>query len=223
MLSSGRDNPDVLIFYHYFFPDDVVSARHLTGLATGLAKQGCSVEVMPSNRSCRTDDHYPPTEFHQGVEINRVYRPGWNQASALGRILNLSWMLIAWSLKSLTRNPDVVIVGTDPILSVLIALPWKLFRPKTKIVHWCFDLYPDAAVESGLLSADSRVTRWIRHLCQMAYRRCDVVVDIGQCMRARLATRDVTEITLTPWALAEPSAPLPIDVEERQRVFLNCH
>lgn len=218
-MSSGRAKPDILVFYHYFYPDDVVSARHLTGLATGLSKNGCNLEVKPSNRSCRDDIQYAPLEQLNDVRISRVFRPNWNQASTIGRILNLIWMLTAWSIAAFKRAPDIVIVGTDPILSVLIALPWKLIRPKTKIVHWCFDLYPDAAIETGLLKREGALTKAIHWLCLKAYQRCDVIVDIGKCMRQRMPTVQAKQVTLTPWALAEPSLPAKIDLTEREKVF----
>ena len=47
-----------------------------------------------------------------------------------------------------------MIVGTDPMLSVLVALPWRVLRRRSRIVHWCFDLYPDAAVAEGMLRRD---------------------------------------------------------------------
>ena len=186
MSRSTPEPRDVLVFYHYFHPDDVVSARHLTELATGLAAAGHRVEAMPCNRSCRRDETYPPTGDIEGVSINRVYRPPLDQAATLGRLLNLTWMILAWSFTAFRRRPDVLIVGTDPILSVLVALPWKLIRPRTRIIHWCFDLYPDAAEAGGLIQPGgwiSRIARWLTH---RAYRRCDDLVDIGACMRARL-------------------------------------
>ena len=41
------------ILYHYFHPDDVVSARLYSDLAVGLQKRGWDVEALPCNRGCR--------------------------------------------------------------------------------------------------------------------------------------------------------------------------
>lgn len=221
MSKSKEKATSVLIFYHYFHPDDVVSARHLTGLACGLASEGFHVEAMPCNHSCRTTAVFTKYDEVEGVKIRRIYRPGFKQASSVGRVFNLAWMLIAWSLVSLLRKPDVLIIGTDPILSVLAAIPWKIFRPRTKIIHWCFDLYPDAAIESGLLKEDSVLARTLNRLRSRAFARCDAVVDIGPCMRERIEREDAMKCvkTLTPWALVEPDSPVPIDEEERLKVF----
>jgi colanic acid biosynthesis glycosyl transferase WcaI len=216
--------PKALIFYHYFHPDDVVSATHVSGLAAGLVERGWQVMAMPCNRGCREESRkYPRKEEWNGVQIRRVWRPAIAQASAIGRMVNAAWMIVCWSLAALTVRPvpDVVIVGTDPILSVLVARFWKLIRPKTRIVHWCFDLYPEAAVADGILKSGGVAHRFIQWLVAPAYSSCDLIADIGSCMRAQLARYPgpAKPVTLTPWALSEPAAPLQPDAAERDTLF----
>jgi glycosyltransferase involved in cell wall biosynthesis len=99
-----------------------------------------------------------------------------------------------------------MIIGTDPILSPLVILPWRLFHRKIKIFHWCFDVYPDAAIADGLLRERSCTTRLLRRLLRSAYRQCDQVADLGSCMRKLLNDQgvDCPMQTITPWALVEP-------------------
>ena len=212
------------MLYHYLYPDDVVSSSHFTELATGLAAAGWRVIASSSNRSCR--GNLPPFEkrsFWNGVLFRRVWRPPLRQASGLGRVLNIMWMIAAWSLLALNRRiqPDVLIVGTDPILSPVVATIWKRLRPKTRLVHWCFDLYPEAAVADGLLQERSLIARLCRHLMGRAYRSFGLIVDIGSCMRERLRAYDSRALmeTITPWALAEPITPAPVPATERQELF----
>ena len=214
--------PRALIFYHYFHPDDVVSATHLSELAEGLARRGWEVTAMPCNRGCRDERQtYVRHEIWNGVSIRRVWRPKFRQASSLGRILNALWMIAAWSLAALRQKPDVVIVGTDPIMSVSVALFWKLVRPGTRVVHWCFDLYPEAAIADGMLREGGLLHRFLRRLLRRAYADCDLIADIGPCMRSRMKryVPSATFATLTPWALAEPGEPLQVDRDERALVF----
>jgi hypothetical protein len=56
-----------------------------------------------------------------------------------------------------------------------------------KIVRWCFDLYPEAAIAGGVLRAESAVVRAIKRLLRAAHSRCDLLVDIGPCLRAKLS------------------------------------
>jgi colanic acid biosynthesis glycosyl transferase WcaI len=155
------------------------------------------------------------------VRIKRIWRPRFRQAQSLGRLLNAIWMLAAWSLLAIrVDSPDVLIVGTDPIFSVLVALPWKLIRPRTKIVHWCFDLYPEAAVAEGALPGRSPLVAALRSLLRLAYRCCDLIVDIGPCMRGLLASYGSAagRLTATPWAISEPARELQHDASERRAV-----
>ncbi len=195
------------------YPDDVVSAKHFDGLCVGLRQRGWDVEARPSRRGCRDETKlYPRRDNWRQVRYKRVWRPRLRQSSAIGRLVNTAWMLAAWSRIALSpRRPDVVVVGTDPMFAVLVALPLKLLRPGLKIAHWCFDLHPECTVAEGLLPENSLAVRTARGILKRAYRCCDLLVDIGPCMRERLRryAHGRPEATLVPWALEEPEEPLP--------------
>jgi glycosyltransferase involved in cell wall biosynthesis len=132
-------------------------------------------------------------------------------------------MIFRWSFLAITHRPkpNVIIIGTDPILSVLIAIVWRFFQPNVIIAHWCFDLYPEAAYPDGLLDRGSVIARLMEALLKRAYLACDLVVDIGPCMRELLLQYDAALpiATLVPWALDEPEHVLPISLAERQLIF----
>lgn len=216
--------PKAVVLYHFLHPDDVVSSLHLTHLCEDLVSAGWEVEGWPCQHACRSKGRvYPPEGEHNGVKYRRVYRPKWPQERSWGRILNSIWMAGAWSVLGLIRrhDADVLIIGTDPVFSVATAVPWKLFRPSTKIAHWCFDLYPDAAVANGLLRRGSIGLRLLQALSRRAYAACDLVVDIGACMKQRLldAGTRFEPVTIPPWALEEPGSPLEVDERERRSIF----
>jgi colanic acid biosynthesis glycosyl transferase WcaI len=217
--------PKIAILYHFFYPDDVVSARHFSDLAEALAASGWEVEVLPSNRSCRNPAQvYPSRERWRGLKISRIWRPRFSQSSSLGRILNAAWMIAAWSriaLRGKPTRPDVVLVGTDPILSVLVAFPLKWLRPEIQIVHWAFDLYPEAAIADGMLMVSGTVVRLLTWLLRRAYASCNLIVDLGLCMRGRLEAYGGAGVrrTIVPWALVEAKSPMPPEPGLRLRLF----
>ena len=214
--------PKVLVLYHYFHPDDVVSAQHFADLSTGLQSRGWDVTVMPSNRGCREESvQYPGRETWRDVHIRRVWRPRFRQASTLGRLMNAIWMIFAWSLAALRQRPDVLIIGTDPIFSILTAIPWRILHPHTKIFHWCFDLHPEAAIAEGMVSPKHPSVLMLRPFLGLAYRSCHLHGSLGSCMTARLQkyTTTVPIALFTPWALAEPPEPLRVDPGERHIAF----
>ncbi len=216
--------PRVTVLYHYMHPDDVVSARHLDGLCEGLAARGWEVVAMPSNRGCRDESRsYPARERWNGVDFRRVWRPALRQASGAGRLANAAWMIGAWSLfAAAARAPsEVVLVGTDPVMSVAVAPILARLRPSVRVAHWAYDLYPEAAVADGLLDAGSAPARALGAVARAGYRACDLVADIGPCMRERLHAYGHTarEITLPPWALSEPARPLESPADVRRELF----
>jgi hypothetical protein len=131
-------------------------------------------------------------------------------------------MIARWSLLSLKPHPPAaIIVGTDPILSVCVAIIWKMLRPRTRLVHWCFDLYPEAAYADQLLPPSGLVAGVLKRILCRAYAACDAIVDIGPCMRHRLAqyASQAIPATIVPWALEEPPSVLSIPFDERSQIF----
>jgi glycosyltransferase involved in cell wall biosynthesis len=133
-------------------------------------------------------------------------------------------MIAIWSL--LAFNPFLrasqLVIGTDPVLSILVALPWKLVRPRTRIAHWCFDLYPEAAIADGLIAENGLIAKTLILLLKAAYRRCDLVADLGPCMKACLTNylgAQQSATTVPVWAIVEPSARVSADKSERRSLF----
>ncbi|MEO5769866.1 MAG: glycosyltransferase [Polyangia bacterium] len=214
--------PTLLVFYHFFHPDDVVSARLYSDFAEEQRLRGWDVTVVTSNRSCHdVRVSLPSVEVWRGMEVRRQFRPPWPQSRALPRLGNSAFLLAGWTWQALRLPPmDAIVIGSDPAFAALLSLPLRAQRPATPIVHWCFDLYPQAIEAEGLRVARSLAP--VAHgLMKAAYRRCDVLVDIGTTMRARLATygSPARQETLTPWALAESIVPTPVDPVVRRSLF----
>lgn len=229
-ISDDKNGETTILLYQYFHPDDVISARLFSELGLRLtALENHSVTAIPSTRACHDPSKsFPRKETWQGIEIRRISRPRWRQASNSGRLGNAILMLLGWTWQSMTLRSskhEVMIVGSDPILGVLIAIPWRLFRPNAKIVHWCHDLYPAAAVADGLVSSKSWLVRSLRFVLRSAYRRCDAIVDLGQCMQESLlkeCDHPTIRTTITPWALVEPKATPQADGDTRNALFGNA-
>ena len=91
----------VYVFYHYLFPDDVVSSIHFSELCAGLVKRGWDVTAFPCNRAYRIgSDPYPRNDEFDGVKVERIWRPDWRQSSGIGRILNAAWMIARAALST---------------------------------------------------------------------------------------------------------------------------
>lgn len=220
--------PKITILYHYMYPDDVVSSMHLDGLAQDLVKKGWDVEAFPCNRGCRNENkQYSKSEIYKGVVYRRVWRPLFSQHSFLGRVFNSIWMVLSWTklaFRPRKRQSDIIIIGTDPIFSAIVSIPFRFFNRRISLVHWCFDLHPEATVAMQLFSEKSYLIRLIKTLMSRAYRSFDLIADLGFCMRKRLRfyNHNALEYELTPWALVEPETPLTKNIIARQKLFGNA-
>lgn len=214
--------PKLLVLYHFFHPDPVVSARIFSDFAEEQARRGWDVTAVTCTRAHGDDAaRFPAEEQWNGVRIVRVFRPAWSQKKPLPRLANSAWLLAAWFLRTEQLGPfDAIVIGSDPSFAATLAIPLRAARPRTPILHWCFDVFPDA-VEAEWTGPTRLLSPPARSLMSAAYRRCDVVVDLGPCMRARLERYGEVprRETLTPWALVEPETPAEADPTLRRELF----
>jgi glycosyltransferase involved in cell wall biosynthesis len=216
--------PSCVILYHYYYPDDVVSARHFTDFAEGLSISGWDVRVFTSNRYCRKRGNIIPRyELYHGVLIQRFSHPSFFQSKHVGRLINSLYLSLSWFFALLFVRTDVIVFGTDPQFSFYIIPLLALFRPDLRFTIWGFDLYPEAIIADGIKLPKSikTVLLW---LAGVSYRCCDFLVDIGSCMRNRLMLYNPTAKyeTIVPWALDEPVNFARPDNNTRQELFGNA-
>jgi len=212
----------ILLIYHFFHPDTVISARLFSDLAEELAAAGHRVTVFTGNRLIRSEEVLPEHELWRGVEICRFARPGFKQGSNVGRLLNSFVLQRKWltAFKARRDDFDAVVLGTDPQFGYLMYPGLRRLAPKARLVHWCFDLYPEAVMATG-----SRLMAVLgalfKPLARRAYRRVDDMVDIGECMRGRLASygHRARCATATPWALAESATVAASEGLVRRKLF----
>ena len=215
--------PRLLIAYHFFHPDDVVSARIFSDFALEQQRRGWEVSAVASNRSWADPARrYDPYEDWNGIRIHRVFRPPWRQSRPLQRLANSGWMTAAWlgRIAQLGRF-DAVVIGSDPAFAPLLARGLRVAQPHAKLVHWCFDLYPEAIAAEGGSALTQALVPVAGRLMKWGYGAYDEIVDIGPRMQERLrayAPRAAQQ-TLVPWALVEPPAPPAAEPRARAALF----
>jgi glycosyltransferase involved in cell wall biosynthesis len=212
-----------IIVYQYYYPDNVVSARHFTDLAESLCSTGWDVQVFTGNRFCRKSGKIVPRhEVHNGVNITRSWYPPFSHSKNVGRLLNTLYLSIDWGIRLIFSCMDIVIFGTNPQFLYYIIPFLRFFRPNLPIVIWGFDLYPEIIISDGI-----KMPKILKSLLDwwagVSYRHCDILVDIGPCMRKRfLAYHPKARLeTIIPWALNEPISPEEPDNNTRFDLFGN--
>ena len=224
MISENKKTPTCIILYHYYYPDDVISSRHFTDLAEGLCIRGWNIIVFTSNYYCRKQEKIPLLkETRNNITIKRFRRFPFNQSSNVGRLLNSFILSIQWLTVLLFAKTDVVIFGTDPQFGYFIIPPIVFLRKKLHFAIWGFDLYPEAIFANGI-RVSTTVKKILTWVAGKSYQCCDLLVDIGSCMRNRFAKYKSSAKceTIIPWALHEPETITFPDIQTRHELFGNA-
>jgi glycosyltransferase involved in cell wall biosynthesis len=213
--------PGCIILYHYYYPDNVVSARLFTDFAEGLSISGWDVCVFTSNRYCwKKGSVSPQYEQRHGVSIRRFNYPVFFHSMYIGRLINSFCLSVAWFFSLLFVHTDVVVFGTDPQFSFYIIPLLSFLRPDLRFAIWGFDLYPEAVIADGI-KIPKIVKKVLFWWAGISYRRCEFLIDIGSCMRSRLMMYQpkARYETIVPWALQEPSDLIEPDAPMRHELF----
>ncbi len=219
-----KNSRSILILYHFYPPDDVISARHFADLAEGLAKRGWDVTVYTSNRYCRNANETisPRHDTINNVRVVRHSRAGLNQSRNISRLLNSATISCKWLISILfSRHYDVVLFGTDPQFGYYIAPVVKLFKRKSKTAIWAFDLYPEIIGQMNGGKFSRMAVSILKPWTGISYRSMDFIADLGSCMRERIAKykSNGRQATLIPWAISEPGERFEPEKEIRHKLF----
>lgn len=180
----------ILILNQTFWPDVAATAQHAHDLAAHLVRRGHTVTALASrSRYGSRGATLPRAEEIDGVRVIRVGRSLFGKAGILARAADFALFYLAATLK-LLRVPrqDVVICLTTPPLIVLAGLIARMLRGG-RVVYWMMDVYPDAAIACGVLSARNPIAALARAIDGLCLRWADATVVLGRCMRDRVLRR----------------------------------
>lgn len=143
----------VVLANRYFYPDQSATSRMVTSLANELVREGIETIALASrNYHGESPQTLPAREMIGGVDVRRIWTSGFGRGKLLGRAVDYATFHLsaaAWFAAN-ARKDDICVVCTDPpLLSVSAALPVRLRR--AKLVNWVMDLFPEAAIELGLI------------------------------------------------------------------------
>jgi glycosyltransferase involved in cell wall biosynthesis len=216
--------PSCIIPYPYYYPDDAVSARHITDFAEGLYLSGWDVQVLAGNRyHAKAGKIIPHYEIKKGVKITRSWYPYSSNSKNIGRLLNSFYLSMICLTKLLFVTTDVIVFGTNPPFIYYIIPVLSFFKPKVRIALWGFDLYPEAIIADGI-KLPKIVKKLLFWWAGVSYRHCGLLIDIGLCMRNRLCEYhpEAQYETIVPWALQEPPSLSEPDASMRYELFGNA-
>jgi glycosyltransferase involved in cell wall biosynthesis len=208
----------VLLLCQHFHPELISTGLHMTELAGELASRGWGVHVIAAQPSLRiggaveSDSSHPPPP---GVTVERVSALGSHRRGVLSRGLFAVTFALGALFRAVLRRDqyDGILLTTNPPLLGIAGLmaKWLAHRPYVLIVY---DVYPDVAIQLGVLRKRSFVARGWHWLNALAMRSAERIVVIGrdmeQIIRARVSAATASRIVLIPnWSDARTVFAVP--------------
>jgi colanic acid biosynthesis glycosyl transferase WcaI len=197
----------VIFVNRYFHPDHSATSQLVSDLAFHLAARGWAVEVVTSRQLY--DDagaRLVSTETVRGVTIHRIRTTTFGRMFLAGRALDYLTFYLG-ALVTLTRRArrDTILVAmTDPPLISTVCSLATLLRGAI-LVNWIQDLFPEVAVELGVLRRGAGALKAIRNWSLRRARSNVVLGDLmAERVRSLIGSRDGRRVVIRHnWAMEE--------------------
>ncbi|MBK9125743.1 MAG: glycosyltransferase family 4 protein [Chloroflexi bacterium] len=177
----------IWIVTQYYPPEVGAAPVRLSRLARMLVAQGHDVTVVTAMPNYPDGVINPPyrgrfaySETIDGVSVKRVWLYTSPSKRARARIANqLSFMVTLALRGTFLKRPDVLLVESHPLF-VTIATGWLRRIKRAPVVLNVSDLWPESAVATGMLKADSVFVRMAWRVERWAYNDSAHIVGMTQ-------------------------------------------
>jgi colanic acid biosynthesis glycosyl transferase WcaI len=212
----------VLLLNQFFHPDLAATAQLATDLAEDLVVAGFEVTALAAQGSYLGGGRLAPREEYKGIRIERVRCASFGKRSITRRLLDYGSFYASAAARVLAtgRYDAVLAMSTPPLVATIGALRRSLRG--TRFVYWLQDLYPELAVEFGVLRPRSLATRAFAAASRWTLRRADAVIVLGDAMGDRVRAKGVApeRVHVVPnWADEQAIRPVP----HRENAFRRAH
>jgi len=185
----------VVFVNRYFHPDESATSRMVSSLSFGLAEAGTDVVIVTGRY--RHDDPelaLPRRESIGGVEVHRIATSHFGRSRLAGRAADYASFHASaalWCLAHLRRG-DIVVSSTDPpLLSVTLAMACAV--QGARLVNWLHDIFPEVAIELGMIDRRGRPAQWLLAVRDWSLRRAATNVVPTATMARGLCMRGIEE------------------------------
>jgi glycosyltransferase involved in cell wall biosynthesis len=200
----------ITLLNQFYLPDLSPTAHMAGSLAEDRAARGDEVTVVASR------SQYVPestgTQKRQAANLRILSLPSTSlgKGNLLFRLVDyLSfYVAAAWRLTFLARQ-DVIISLTTPPFIYLAALGHKLLHPRTRLVLWIQDCYPEMAERTEVIREGGLLSRLLRAINRFVFHRLARIVVLDRAMERLIRENYASEDcplpirTIPNWERAE--------------------
>jgi glycosyltransferase involved in cell wall biosynthesis len=194
------------ILTQYYPPEIGAPQTRLSELAEYLSACGHDVTVLTAMPNYPSGRIYPGyggmlrKESLGGIRVIRTFICPVQSARIVPRMMNyLSFVASASLFGSFMLDaPDFLIVESPPLFLGIAGL-WLRWWKNSRLIFNVSDLWPDSAVELGIVARDGLATRMAYWLEEICYRRAWLITGQSKCIveniRSRIPGRPVFHLS----------------------------
>lgn len=212
----------LLVIDDYYPRSTRVSAKMFHELAVYLQQQGHCVTVLSPD----IQEHTLVCDKLDGVNIWRFKSGQLKDVGKIRRALNESLLsLRAWLAirKKVEKNSFDGVIYYSPSIFFGGVVRWLCQRCQCPAYLVLRDLFPRWAIDAGMISENSLITRYFRFFEQLSYRQANMIglMSENNVRVFKIEGNDYPTEVLRNWAAVTPINQLPADyVSIRQRLNL---
>ena len=198
----------ILFLSHFYPPEMGGAAARISGLARWLVKFGHDVTVITGYPNYPTGKIYPEyknkknkIEFIDGVKILRSKVLPASYQSVLVRLLNYFTLFFTalWNGVRKRNNFDIIVASSPPLtIGILGLILSKIYK-----IPWIFDIrdiWPNVAVEAGMLRENGIVHKLSKKLANYLYKQATHITPVTERKLTKIRKYDIpiSKISVVP-------------------------
>lgn len=179
-----KNKKDILFLCQFFYPEYVSSATLPYDTAEYLKTCGLEIGCLcgyPKEYS--RGEHVKTKEIYKGISIKRLKYLQLSRRNFLGRLINYFsfFICVLLNILELQKYKAVFVYSNPPILPLAAVIGKKLF--KNKIIFISYDVYPEIAVQSGIMSEQGLMARMLQNMNTIVFRNVDMTIAVSEDMQ----------------------------------------
>ena len=187
---------NLVILTQYYPPEVGAPQARLSGLAEAFVRRGHHVTVLTAMPNYPTGKVYEgyggfySREQWEGVDIIRTFIYPTQSASLIPRLTSYFSFVASSSLVGtiLLKSPDYLLVESPPLFLGLAGI-WLKWLKRARLIFNVSDLWPQSAVDIGVLGKDSLAHKISSELEACCYRNAFIVTGQSRSILADVCKR----------------------------------